>query len=574
MAAETTAVRRRKWSFALSETMRMAALRYHSSIIYRPRYAGPTPDRLLIAPTDLRTTDATLAHDIYSGRFVFAGSAVDASGVPVFAIAPPSEAWARELHGFSWLRHLRASELKVSRSNARALVRDWIRQGSRNHPVAWEPEVVARRVLSWLSQSPLVLEGCDHAFYRRFMRSLTAQIRLLRRIAPDGPPGLPRLTMMIAVAAAAVALPDQDRFLRQAGRRLELELAKQILADGGHVARSPVTILDVLADLLPLRQAYSARGLQAPQGMLNAIDRMMPMVRFFRHGDGTFGRFNGTADTPVDLIATILAYDDARGAPPASAPHSGYERLAARETVVLVDTGSAPPIALSGDAHAGWLSFELSSGRHRLIVNCGAGGEPGSRLRRLSRTTAAHSTVTINDTSSCRFLIGTSLARRAGEVIVEGPARTTLDRSKDEEGADIVVASHDGYVERFGLIHERRLKFSATGHRLDGVDYFRQAPGGRLSRGGKDSFAVRFHLHPNVMVEKLETPGQAQLTLVDGEVWQFAADHEIEIEESIFFSLVYGNLMSYQLVLYGRPQQRDHAAWWIQRVGLSKRGGG
>lgn len=574
MAAETTAVRRRKWSFAMSETLRVTALRYHRSILYRTRYAGPTPDRLLIAPTDLRTSDATLAHDIYSGRFVFAGAAVDASGVPVFSIEPPSDAWARELHGFGWLRHLRASELKVSRSNARSLVRDWIRQGSRNHPIAWEPEVIARRVLSWLSQSPLVLEGCDHAFYRRFMRSLTAQIRLLRRIAPDGPQGVPRLTMMIAVAAAAVALPEQDRFLRQAGRRLELELAKQILPDGGHVARSPATILEVLADLLPLRQAYSARGLQAPQGMLNAIDRMMPMVRFFRHSDGAFARFNGTADTPIDLIATVLAYDDARGAPPASAPHSGYERLAARETVALVDTGSAPPIGLSGEAHAGWLSFELSSGRHRLIVNCGAGGEPGSRMRRLSRTTAAHSTATVNDSSSCRFLIGTALSRRAGEVIIDGPEQTSIERSKDEDGSDIIVASHDGYAERFGLIHERRLKFSPTGHRLDGIDYFRPVAGGRLSRGGKDSFAIRFHIHPNVMLEKLDAPGQARLTLVDGEVWQFAADHEIEIEESILFSVVHGNLMTYQFVIHGRPQQRDHAAWWIQRVGLGKRAGG
>lgn len=574
MAVESTAVTRRKWSFAASESIRLIALRYHSSILYRPRYAGPTPDRLLIAPTDLRTSDATLAHDIYSGRFVLAGSAVDASGVPVFAIDPPSAAWARELHGFGWLRHLRASEMKVSRQNARALVRDWIRQGRQNHPVAWEPEVVARRVLSWLSQSPLVLEGCDHAFYRRFMRSLMAQIKLLRRIAPDGPHGLPRLTMAIAVAASAVALPDQDRFLRQAARRLEQELANQILPDGGHASRSPAAILNVLADLLPLRQAYSARGLESPAAVLNAIDRMMPMVRFFRHTDGAFARFNGTSDTAVDLIATVLAYDDARGAPPSSAPHSGYQRMAARETVMIVDTGRPPPIALTSEAHAGWLSFELSSGGQRVFVNCGAGGELGSRLRRLSRTTAAHSTGTINDSSSCRFLIGTPLARRLGEVIVEGPEEVTVERSLDDDGAVVLAASHDGYAERFGLVHERRLKFSATGHRLDGVDHFRQVRGGRLSRGGKDSFAIRFHLHPNVSVEKLPEAGQARLTLPDGEAWQFAADHEIEIEESIFFSETYGNLRAEQLVLYGRPQARDRAAWWTQRVALGKRSSG
>src|SRR5690606_34688770 len=116
------------------------------------------------------------------------------------------------------------------------LVRDWIRQGNRNHPAARDPVVIARRILSWLSQSPLVLDGSDHAFYRRFMRSLTAQVRQLRRIATDGPPGVPRLTIKVALAAAAVALPDQERFMRQAAKWLEDELAQQILPDGGHVS--------------------------------------------------------------------------------------------------------------------------------------------------------------------------------------------------------------------------------------------------------------------------------------------------------------------------------------------------
>ena len=39
--------------------------------------------------------------------------------------------------------------------------------------------------------------------------------------------------------------------------------------------------------------------------------------------------FNGMGPTPPDLIATILAYDDARGAPLSNAPHSGYQRVEA-----------------------------------------------------------------------------------------------------------------------------------------------------------------------------------------------------------------------------------------------------
>src|SRR5713101_5966907 len=114
-------------------------------------------DRLLIAPQDLRTADATRATEIYSGRFAFAGKVVICDARSPFEVAPPSEDWAVALLGFSWLRHLRAAESGITRANARALVDEWITLNSSRDPLAWRPDVVARRVVSWLSQAPLVL---------------------------------------------------------------------------------------------------------------------------------------------------------------------------------------------------------------------------------------------------------------------------------------------------------------------------------------------------------------------------------------------------------------------------------
>src|SRR5208282_2902880 len=57
-------------------------------------------DRLLIAPQDLRTADATLAAEIYSGRFAFAGKVVVCDGRSIFEMQPPSEEWACGLLGF------------------------------------------------------------------------------------------------------------------------------------------------------------------------------------------------------------------------------------------------------------------------------------------------------------------------------------------------------------------------------------------------------------------------------------------------------------------------------------------
>ncbi len=284
MAIGSVSGQGRQFRFAMNAFSRQMAFRYHASLFYRWRYAGAVPERLLIAPIDLRTADPTVALDIYAGRFVFSGASIDAEGRSIFEVDPPSEEWARELHGFGWLRHLRATDMAISRSNARSLVDEWIRHSGRADPAAWEHGVVARRVIAWLAQTPLILDGCDLNFYRRFMKSLTKQVRYLRRTAHDGPQGLPRLRVMIALSAAALSMSEQQRFLKQASKWLDLELVRQILPDGGHVSRNPAAILELLMDLLPLRQAFTARGSQPSRILLSAIDRMMPMLRFFRAG--------------------------------------------------------------------------------------------------------------------------------------------------------------------------------------------------------------------------------------------------------------------------------------------------
>ena len=109
-------------------------------------FPGKT-DRLVIAPQDLRTADGTRASEIYAGRFAFAGKVVICDGRSPFEIAPPSDEWAATLLGFGWLRHLRAAESGITRANARALVDEWISLQGGYHPVAWRPEILARRIM-------------------------------------------------------------------------------------------------------------------------------------------------------------------------------------------------------------------------------------------------------------------------------------------------------------------------------------------------------------------------------------------------------------------------------------------
>src|SRR5690348_14324399 len=177
-------------------------------------------DRLVIAPHDLRTADATRAAEIYAGRFVFAGKIVTCHGRSVFDLEPPSEDWEVALLGFGWMRHLRAADTALTRANARALVDDWISNPAQRRSVGRRAEVLARRVISLLSQAPLVLGDTDGKFYRRYLRGLTRDIRHLRYTMLDIPDGLPRLQVLIALCYASLCLANQARHIRTASRKL------------------------------------------------------------------------------------------------------------------------------------------------------------------------------------------------------------------------------------------------------------------------------------------------------------------------------------------------------------------
>ena len=526
-------------------------------------------DRLIIAPHDLRTADATRAAEIYAGRFVFAGKIVTCHGRSIFDLEPPSEDWEVALLGFGWLRHLRAADTALTRANARALVEDWISNPSYYRPVARRADVLARRVISLLSQAPLVLGETDNKFYRRYLRGLTREIRYLRYAMLDMPDGLPRLQVLIALCYASLCLANQAKHIRSASRKLSDELQRQILPDGGHISRNPGALVELLSDLLPLRQTFAARNIAPPPALLNAIDRMMPMLRFFRHGDGAFALFNGMSSAPNDLVATLLAYDDTHGAPMANMPHTGYQRIDAGAMILIMDTGAPPPPSVSQDAHAGCLSFELSSGPSRIVVNCGMPATGRDNWRPFARGTAAHSTLTYHETSSCQFVEFSAMKRLLqGAPITSGPSNVENYREAVPNG-ELLTTSHDGYLARFGVIHRRVLMAARDGSRLDGEDTLTPAPGGKI-KGNEADFALRFHLHPSVKASRLSDARGVMLVLPNRDVWTFEAlDDKVDLEDSVFLAGNDGPRRTAQIVIRQDARHASSIRWSFMRSATS-----
>src|SRR5438105_4066007 len=560
----SVAQRRRISTLIMTRFARNMIARASGSSVALSRLWPGRTDRLIIAPHDLRTADATRAAEIYAGRFVFAGKIVTCQGRSIFDLEPPSEDWEVALLGFGWLRHLRAADTALTRANARSLVDDWISNPTHKRPVTRRADVMARRVISLLSQAPLVLGDSDSKFYRRYLRGLAREIRYLR-YTMDIADGVPRLQVLIALCYASLCLANQASHIRSATRRLSDELQRQIMPDGGHISRNPGALVELLSDLLPLRQTFAARNIAPPPALLNAIDRMMPMLRFFRHGDGTFALFNGMSSTPSDLLATLLAYDDAHGAPMANMPHTGYQRIDAGAMILIIDTGAPPQPSVSHDAHAGCLSFELSSGPSRIVINCGMPSTGRDNWRAFARSTAAHSTLTYHDTSSCQFVELSAMKRLLqGAPVVSGPVMVENIREAVANGV-LLTTSHDGYLARFGVVHRRVLMIAPDGSRLDGEDTLSPAPGGRI-KGGETDYALRFHLHPAVKASRLSDSRGVMLVLPNRDVWTFEAlDDKVDLEDSVFLAGNDGPRRTAQVVIRQDSRSAASIRWSFVR---------
>lgn len=532
----------------------------YASPLYRLTLGGRSPVALALVPPDPWPGDAARGTAILNGALGFDGETLR-GGAVVWYPAGMSDNWLAALHGFDWLRDLRAVGGDAARRRARELVDGWTMHAFRWHPVAWRPDVVATRLFAWLGQYEFFCASADDEYRQRYLKAISQQGKHLARVLPGKGSGEMLLAALKGLIVAGVALPERTAWSEQGLRLLERECARQLLPDGGHLSRNPRTQVAVLRHLVDVRGALLGGGREVPHFLIAAIERAAPFVRMLRHGDGGLALFNGADEGESWLIDMLLAQADARGRPPLSAPHSGYERLINNRTIVLVDAGPPPPPGLDRAAHAGVLAFEMSVGKERIIVNCGAQAGNGDAWGDVQRASAAHSTLIIDDTNSSEILPRGGFGRQPTDVSV----------ARDEADGNIWLdVSHDGYALHYGLIHRRRLFLDGTGDDLRGEETLQRtgASAGRAAHG----FAIRFHLHPSVQASLVQNGAAALLRLPSGTGWRLRAQGgTLSLAESVYLGHPGETRRSEQVVISGAlaDDAADDAAsvkWALQRI--------
>ena len=531
--------------------------------LHSRRLKGKYPLKLLAVPDDDVPGDPRAGQAIRAGYFLFRGlkQPVDTLDFAKLDLIPD---FADHLHGFRWLRDLASvASREQGAPIAEGVMRKWLEVHAETpSEPAWRADNAAWRLLFWTTHAPLILSSSDLVYRSLVLNCVARTARHLDRSADKAPVGLPRIVAWGGIVAASLLIPGgaARKVFGEAGLKRAIDAG--IHADGGILSRSPLDQMEAIMLLSMVQAVYDVRREPAPAFLQDALSRTVPALLSLAHGDGGLGSWQGAAAVDPARVSAIVAASRVRSRPLRQARDWGYQRIAAGQTVLQIDAAPPPIARMAAAGCASTGAIELSDGPHRLVVNCGGAALGGAwipaDLAQGLRTTAAHSTLVLDDSNSTALLPDGTLGKGVTEV--------ELNRQELENGSRVDL-SHDGYVRRLGYVHRRLLLVSGDGKEIRGEDML--TPAERRRKPVTLPVQLRFHLAPGVEPTPTADGLGALLRIDLGPLWQFRAGAgKLAIEESLWVDPEGRPHPTRQLVVTAEALPGGSSIGWLfKRVG-------
>jgi uncharacterized heparinase superfamily protein len=544
-------------------TARISLLLYQLSWrtpLHNMRLTGKLPLKLLAVLQDPLLADPARGKAIRIGQFHFQGLA-HAIDTADYAKLPLPPAFIDYIHRFDWLRDLAAAANRAEGAPLAAAITDsWLNtHGPKASLPAWRIDNVSWRFLNMGAWAPYLLSSSDLVYRSKILNHFARMARHLDQSAARATQPFARASGWAGVIAAALLLPEGKARRAMGEHRLALALDELVFPDGGVISRAPLQLIEIISLLSLLRQAYLARDEDIPDFVTDVLGRMIPAMLGLTHSDGGLGAWQGSGHVGPEAIEALVTASGVRARPQRQALDWGYQRVSAGQSVLLVDAGPPPNAKQALVGCSSTLAFEFSFAAQRIIVNCGGSGLVGANipasLARGLRTTAAHSTLCVDDSNSTAILANGQLGRGVVEVGLE---RREIDQ------ATRIEASHDGYARAYGHVHKRILILRSDGMELRGEDILLPEP--KAKQREQVDVHVRFHLGPDIETALSEDRRNAVLRLPDGTSWTFSVTGgALGVEDSIWVDEQGRPHPSQQLVIAAEAPKGGITLGWLLR---------
>ena len=453
----------------------------------------------------------------------------------------------KKLHSFYWLFSI---DLKSSNEVTQSIIENWIKKNQNYETKSWEIDILSKRVIAWISNSKITYDESSDEYKNTFNEIISKQVNHLINEIDRSSNFNNKMIGCTAITLTGIAYKN-NKFLNYG-----LDLLKKIINtsfDNNYFpkSRNIRQMVFYLKYFILIRELLKDSLNDIPE-YLNEIIYYLGKSYDFIWGPLKQGLlFNGNNNSDYNDFDKYLSFFRYKFKND-NFNISGYTILKNKNVVLAMDTGSNPAKNYSANYQSGPLSFEFFFKGKKLITNSGYFQDHNHQLNSISKSTATHSTLILDNSSICNFK-----KNSRGPSLISKGFKTFNHEVNYEKHYWSIKCSHDGYLARYGVIHQRKLEFDVNKNIIFGKE--------KLIKKKKIkvvNFEIRFHFLPNIKVTKLQD-NKSVLIELENSGWRFFSnDGLIGVETGLYFGDKNNYIENQNIVISGITQEDDQLIKW------------
>jgi len=525
---------------------------YFKSNFYNRKLITFIPDRIFYSPsTYLSASLTTISSDFYK--------ITNTSPELLWKTSISDKLKFDNLHSFLWLTKL---DRKNSKIITKDIIKSWINFFFNYDPHTWKMEITARRIIAWCSNTDITLENSDQEYRKKFFISLVKQSNFLSKNLNNLFYQPSKIICCAAIILSSIIFQKNDSNYNIAILELEKIIKNYFDESGFPKSRNPEEVFICLKYLILIREWFKEAQKPIPDFLNEIISKCGNCYSMLSCSNKQFPLFNGATEInykDYDIFLKNLKYKFTNN----NHDIADIIKIKKKKFEFFIDCGNPPPNIYAKYYQAGCLAFELITKKQKVICNSGYGKYLTQKLMSLSSSTAAHSTLYINDTSSCLFQKNKFINKLYGNSLVQKHKIIKKNYTEDKNFYSI-VASHNGYEKKFGYIHTRSIKILKKEDKIFGHDELKKTK----NYPNLLNYFVRFHIYPNTKIVKTMAGNSILISLSNGEGWSLLSEtNNLEIEKNIFLGNKSRIINNESISMSGKiSSEVVSIKWTIERV--------
>ncbi len=459
----------------------------------------------------------------------------------------------KKIHNFYWFFSL---DLKSSKKKTQNIILKWIENNYRYNSKSWEFDLTSKRIIAWLSNHNLTYSESNTKYQEEFNKMILKQANHLINVINNSKLVDDRIVGCAAIILVGLSYKEQNNYLEYGLVLLKKIIKTALDSQGFPKSRNIKQIVFYLKYFILIREWFKESQVPIPDQIDETIYYLGQGYSFAWQNIGIDILLNGnniSNNTEFDHYLKRFGYQFKNE----DKECGGYAIIKNKKISLVMDIGPSPITKFSKNYQSGALSFEINSNGKKLITNCGYYNKKNPKLNEISRSTASHSTLIIDDNSSCSF----EKIKSSNKLIKDG-LKILNKNTILEKNYWMIKASHNGYLKKYNSIHERKIEFYTDQLKFVGTDKILNK-----KNNFNIKFEIRFHLHPDTKLMKTQDNKTILIELKD-EGWKFICNNfDINIDNGLFF----GNKNSYtpnqNIFISGiTTNQNENIVWELTKI--------